>query len=214
MRGRKKSDETRLAILRGAAQIFSQHEFHEVLTDDLARQLGIGKGTIYRYFPSKEELYLAAIQEGLERLNAALTEVLQQQAPLAATIESVVRTIVSFFGRQRDFFVLMQRLEPKLKAHEREQWQQGRQAIVDMVRRRVDRAAAQGEIARGNSRLMVEALLGMIRGVCVYRADSDRPEELSRLVTGLFLRGLQVDGRGAAERTRPLRVVHSVTRQP
>jgi AcrR family transcriptional regulator len=106
MRGRKKSDETRLAILRGAAQIFSQHEFHEVLTDDLARQLGIGKGTIYRYFPSKEELYLAAIQEGLERLNAALTEVLQQQAPLAATIESVVRTIVSFFGRQRDFFVL------------------------------------------------------------------------------------------------------------
>ena len=205
MRGRKKSDETRLAILRGAAQVFSQHEFHEVLTDDLARQLGIGKGTIYRYFPSKEELYLAAIQEGLERLNAALTAVLQQHAPLTETIEVVVRTIVSFFWRQRDFFVLMQRLEPKLKAHERAQWQQARQALVGMVRRAVDRAAVNGEIGRGNSRLAVEALFGMIRGVCVYRGESDRPEELTRLVTALFLRGLTGDG--AAPRARSLRVV-------
>jgi len=50
MRGRKKTSETRSAIVRCAAEIFSQREFHEVLTDDIAQRIGIGKGTIYRYF--------------------------------------------------------------------------------------------------------------------------------------------------------------------
>src|SRR5215510_15009896 len=107
MRGRKKSDETRAAIVRCATEVFSEREFHEVLTDDIAQQLGIGKGTIYRYFRSKEELYLAAIGDGLNGLHAAVTAVLQQNAPLDTTVESVVRTMINYFWRRRDFFVLM-----------------------------------------------------------------------------------------------------------
>src|SRR5215471_17573803 len=99
MRGRKKTNETRLAIIRCASDIFSEREFHEVLTDDIAQRLGIGKGTIYRYFGSKEELYLAAIGEDLNGLHAAVTTVLQQDAPLETTVAAVVRTMVTYFWR-------------------------------------------------------------------------------------------------------------------
>src|SRR5215470_10681057 len=129
MRGRKKTNETRLAIVRGASEIFSEREFHEVLTDDIAHRVGIGKGTIYRYFRSKEELYLAAIGDGLNGLHAAVTGVLQQEAPLATTVEAVARTMIGYFWQQRDFFVLMHRLESKLKARERADWQQRRNEV-------------------------------------------------------------------------------------
>ncbi|HVO24969.1 MAG TPA: TetR/AcrR family transcriptional regulator [Candidatus Margulisiibacteriota bacterium] len=212
MRGRKKTNETRLAIIGCASDIFSEREFHEVLTDDIAQRLGIGKGTIYRYFGSKEELYLAAIGEDLNGLHAAVTAVLQQDAPLETTVEAVVRTMVNYFWRRRDFFVLMQRLEPKLKARERADWRKRRDDVVGMVRRVIERAAARGEIGRVNARLAVEVLFGMIRGVCVYRAESDRPEELTRLVTAIFLGGVGGDGRRVQGRARPLQVVHGGTR--
>jgi len=211
MRGRKKSIETRQAIVRCASEIFSEREFHEVLTDDIAQRLGIGKGTIYRYFGSKEALYLAAIGEGLDGLHAAVSSVLQQDAPLARTIESVVRTMINYFWRQRDFFVLIHRLEPKLKANERADWQQRRSEVVGGIRRVIERAAARGEIARVNTRLAVEVLFGMIRGVCVYRAESDRPEELIRMVTALFLRGVIGGLPTSTERTQPLKIVHGGT---
>jgi AcrR family transcriptional regulator len=214
MRGRKKRDETRAAIVRCAAEVFAQREFHEVLTDDIAHRLGIGKGTIYRYFGSKEELYLAAIRDGLDGLHAAVTAVLQRNAPLDTTIESVVRTMISYFWRRRDFFVLLHRLEAKLKPRERADWQQRRLAVVTLVRRVLERAAAQGDIVRVNTRLTVEVLFGMIRGVCVYRADSDRPEELTRLVTGLVLHGMRGDTPSEGERARPLRVVQGGTQRP
>jgi AcrR family transcriptional regulator len=214
MRGRKKTNETRLAIIRCAAEIFSEREFHEVLTDDIAQRLGIGKGTIYRYFGSKEEVYLAAIGEGLKGLHTAVTTVLQQDAGLAPTVEAVVRTMVNYFWRQRDFFVLMHRLEPKLKGRERADWREYRTEVVGMIRRVIERAAARGEISRVNARLAVEVLFGMIRGVCVYRAESDRPEDLTRLVTAVFLHGVAGEARGAPTRARVLRIVQGGRRRP
>jgi AcrR family transcriptional regulator len=213
MRGRKKTDETRMAIVRCAAEVFSEREFHEVLTDDIAQRLGCGKGTIYRYFGSKEELYLAAIRDGLDGLHAAVTAVLQQEAPLPTTIETVARTMINYFWRRRDFFVLLHRLEPKLKARERADWQKRRDEVVAMIRKVIDRAAAHGEISRVNGRLAVEALFGMIRGVCIYRAESDRPEEVTRLVTAVFLRGLSGARRAAPDRLRALKVVHGGVRR-
>jgi AcrR family transcriptional regulator len=207
MRGRKKSQQTRTAIVQCAAEIFSQREFHQVLTDDIAQHLGIGKGTIYRYFKSKEELYLAAITEGLNGLYAAVTTVLRQDAPLETTIEAVVRTMIAYFWHQRDFFVLVHRIEPKLKAQERAGWQNRRNEMVSMVRRVFERALARGEINPLDTRLAVEVLFGMIRAACLYRTESDRPEELTRQLTSFFLHGLIGDAQAPAERARPLKMV-------
>ena len=213
MRGRKKTNETRQAIVRCAADIFAQREFHEVLTDDIAQRIGIGKGTIYRYFDSKEALYLAAINDGLNGLHEAVTQVLQRDAPLDTTVEAVVRTMINYFWRRRDFFVLMQRLEPKLKARERAEWQTRRTEVMTMIRRLLERGAARGEAGRTNGRLAAEVLFGMIRGVCIYRSDSDRPEDLTRLVTAVFLRGVTGTPRPTADSTRALRVVEGGARR-
>jgi AcrR family transcriptional regulator len=207
MRGRKKSQKTRMAIVQCAAEIFSQRAFHEVLTDDIAQSLGIGKGTIYRYFKSKEQLYLAAIAEGLNGLHAAVTAVLQKEAPLEITIEAVVRTVISYFWRQREFFVLVHRIEPKLKAQERADWQNRRSEVVSMVSRVLERALARGEIGPVDTHLAVEVLFGMIRAACLYRSESDQPEELTCQVTSIFLRGLIGGVRTPADRAYTLKMV-------
>ncbi len=211
MRGRKKSEATRTAIVHCAAEVFSQREFHEVLTDDIAQRLGIGKGTIYRYFDSKEALYLAAIGEGLNGLHVAITTVLEQNAPLQATIEALVRTMITYFWRQRDFFVLMQRLESKLRPEERADWRKNRNEAIDMVCRRLDSAVASGEVVPLNTRLAVEILFGMIRAACLYRAENDRPDDLSGLVTTLFLRGVIRGSGTSAGRARALKMIKGGT---
>jgi AcrR family transcriptional regulator len=202
MRGRKKSDETRAAIVNCAAEVFSKQDFHEVLIDDIAHQLSIGKGTIYRYFRSKEALYLAAIGEGLSGLRAAVERVTEENADLRGMVAGLAGTLISYFWRRRDFFVLLHRLEAKLSPEERVDWQKSRDEVVALVAQRLDRAASAGEIGGVNARLAVEALFGMIRGVCVYRADGDRPAELTELVTEIFLRGLTAEAQASAKKLK------------
>lgn len=199
----------RQAIVEAAEAVFAQADFHEVLTDDIAARAGIGKGTLYRYFRSKEELYLAAIGEGLAALHATVTAVLTEDRSLEETVRRLVHTLIEYFWRKRDFFVLMHRLEPKLKARERAEWQARRSEIVRMLRRMIDRAIARGEVSRVHSRLAAEALLGMIRGVCVYRLDSDRPDDLAETVIRLFLFGLRATQASAGRRvSTPARAAH------
>ncbi len=47
-------------ILTQAATLFARHGYSETDTQLLAETIGVGKGTVYRYFPSKRELFLAA----------------------------------------------------------------------------------------------------------------------------------------------------------
>jgi AcrR family transcriptional regulator len=51
--------EIRDKIIQAAIQSFSQTGFDRTKVDDIAKRLGVSKGTIYLYFDSKEELFLA-----------------------------------------------------------------------------------------------------------------------------------------------------------
>lgn len=194
MRGRKKSADTRAAILRCAAEVFSQRPFHEVLTDEISSRLRMGKGTLYRYFPSKEELYFATLVDGLQGMQDAIDAVLRDPAPLEQTIEALTGTIIGYFWQRRDFFVLLHRHETKIDPDERVEWQQRREAVVEQIGARI---AAELGRTRIEPRLAVEMLFGMIRSVCLYRDDRARPDQLARLVTRTFLRGVREAGRAA-----------------
>lgn len=197
MRGRKKCEETRAAIVRAAAEIFSQRPYHEVLIEEISTRLRIGKGTLYRYFSSKEDLYFATLVEGLHGLGLAIDAVLAHPGPLARTVEGLTRTIIEYFWARRDFFVLLQRHEAKSDPSQRAEWQRQRAALVTRVSERI--AAELGD-ARCHPRLSAEMLLGMIRAVCMYRGEAERPAELVRLVTLTFLAGVRAGARPARRR--------------
>lgn len=188
MRGRKKSADTRAAILRCAAEVFSQRPFHEVLTDEISSRLKMGKGTLYRYFPSKEELYFATLVDGLQGMQDAIDAVLSEPAPLEQTIEALTSTIIGYFWQRRDFFVLLHRHETKIDPDERVEWQQRREAVVEQVGARIAAELGRTPLV---PRLAVEMLFGMIRSVCLYRDDRAKPDQLARLVTRTFLSGVR-----------------------
>lgn len=190
MRGRKKREETREAILRCASEVFAQRPYHEVLTDDISARLKMGKGTLYRYFDSKEDLYFATIVEGLRGMHDAVAAVLREATPTERMIEALARTIIGYFWDRREFFVLLHRHEPKLDPGQRAQWQRSREEYVRMVEEPLRRELRRRGANAIDSRLAVEMLFGMLRSVCMYRRDTDRAESLARQVTRVFLGGV------------------------
>ena len=56
-------------ILETATELFAEHGFSDAITQVLADRLQIGKGTLYRHFPSKRALFLAATDRVMVKLN-------------------------------------------------------------------------------------------------------------------------------------------------
>src|SRR5947209_598335 len=57
-------------ILDAATDLFAEFGYSDAVTNDLAEKLGVGKGTIYRHYPSKRALFLAAVDRVMIRQRA------------------------------------------------------------------------------------------------------------------------------------------------
>jgi AcrR family transcriptional regulator len=68
-------EDVRDLILDAADRLLARYGYNKMSIDDLAREVGIGKGTIYLHFASKEEVALCRIDRVIERLKSELTQV-------------------------------------------------------------------------------------------------------------------------------------------
>ena len=67
---RLQRDERRELLLARATELFAQHGYEGLSMSGLAREAKISKALLYHYFPSKQRLFQAALQEGAEELRA------------------------------------------------------------------------------------------------------------------------------------------------
>ena len=100
----QRPDETkRQLIIDTAARFFATQPFHKVRLDDIASAAKLGKGTLYIYFASKEDLYFAIIYEGFSRLVDELKAELEGEhdRPATLSLERIVRRVVATAFRRR-----------------------------------------------------------------------------------------------------------------
>ena len=89
---RRRKAERPKEILQAALAIFSERGFAAARLDDVAARAGITKGTIYVYFESKEELFIATVKEQCGPVFAHLTALMK--APQGPALDILRRHLV------------------------------------------------------------------------------------------------------------------------
>jgi AcrR family transcriptional regulator len=84
-------EATRARLLDAAAREFARAGFERASVDDISVAAGHGKGTIYNYFPSKDELFLAVVEHALAQAAA------DGQAPVRAPARERLAAILGGF---------------------------------------------------------------------------------------------------------------------
>jgi TetR/AcrR family transcriptional regulator of autoinduction and epiphytic fitness len=79
-----------VAIIRAVNQLLAEKGFDAMTVDEVAAQVGIAKASLYKHFPSKEDLACAAMVFVMQRAQEFLTTLPQDAAPLD-NLRSVVR---------------------------------------------------------------------------------------------------------------------------
>src|SRR5947208_16078791 len=97
------SELRRLEILRAARKVFAQKGYAETVVEDIAAEAGVGKGTLYLYFPSKEQIYLAALLEDARKLNRLSRERMAAAAAWQDKLRAYMEVRVEYFDAHQDF---------------------------------------------------------------------------------------------------------------
>ncbi|MFC0112552.1 TetR/AcrR family transcriptional regulator [Kibdelosporangium aridum] len=79
---------TRKALLKAAAEVFAEQGM-DACVAEIATRAGIGKGTVFRHFPTKDDLAMAVIEDAIDELAAKGRELAQHPDPDAAVLEYI-----------------------------------------------------------------------------------------------------------------------------
>lgn len=103
-RGRPRNPELearrKAQILETAARVFATYGFANTQVQTIANHLGVGNGTVYRYFATKEQLFLSAVERGLKELEAEMDAVLAGAGDGLELMRRAVRAYLEFFHRR------------------------------------------------------------------------------------------------------------------
>jgi AcrR family transcriptional regulator len=97
------SARKRDSILNAARAVFSREGYAGTAVDDIAEQAGIAKGTLYLYFKSKEDVYLAALARDIRELAERARVEMDRQPGFREKLSSFIRVRLEFARAHEDF---------------------------------------------------------------------------------------------------------------
>jgi len=190
-------EKKRRHILEVASRIFSAHNYHAVSMDQVARLARVGKGTLYRYFDSKEDLYLALLDSALLLLTERLEEEEKAALPPDQTLARMVGAIVHTFSEHLASFRILNGDEARLIVRKRELFQARRRRIAMLLGRVLEKGAAGGVFRAVDPAATPSLLIGMVWAAVLNHSEEVPPEALAALIVDVFFRGTLGPGSGA-----------------
>lgn len=160
-----KAEETKARVERAALTLFVARGVAETTTREIAMAASIAEGTIYRYFPSKEQLALDIFLGHHRALAEALAEAHRPVTGLREKIEAIVRCYCDWADRDWSLFayhLLTQHLFLALVPD-------GTPNPVDVVREVIVSAMTAGEIPQRDPDLAAASAIGTVMQPATYK---------------------------------------------
>lgn len=186
----ERKTERRDQILEGARRCFAEHGYEGATVTKLEREIGLSRGAIFNYFPSKEELFLELAARDTKRVS----EVFLDQG-----LEGVLHEILDFDPSWLSVYLELVRRARTDPAF-RKRLENRETEFVLANRARVEEAQRAGEIRDDLDPKSLGIFVNLVlHGLMVQRATGEDPPPV-----GLVL-GLLEDAIGGARRRTPSR---------
>jgi len=180
-------------VLQSAANIFFAKGFHATSIEDVARDVGMLKGSLYYYIKSKDDLLFQLLLAGIEDSDAYIARQIDTAGDPLEQLERAIRAQINYIIKNRVQFGLF--------LHEFDSLSGKRQHKLISVMSRynsrfvelVKRGQEQGKIIEGEPWVIVNGILGMCNWL--YRwYDADEisdPEQVKQIFLRMLLQGIR-----------------------
>lgn len=153
-------------ILDVAADLFATRPFHEVKLEDIAARARVGKGTMYLYWSSKEDVYLAIIRRGFAAVLARVDAELESHTGSPwEKLDAIVTALIDFAFSYPQVYRIMRSgtLTPEDPA-----LQKVRAELIKRIVKLLKQGRASGELHDPNPALTAQYMLSFVRGALLY----------------------------------------------
>lgn len=204
-RDKQLAKRRRTEILAHATRVFAERSYRHTDVEMIAAAAGVSKGTVYRYFPTKEDLFLSTVDDAMQRLQARVDAAMRNAGDFDQGISHPtyvgIEAHLSFFNENPEVVELLiqeraefkDRAEPSFQVY----LQRNRPAWKSMG----DELRRQGRLRDIGSDAIHDFMVQLIYGtmfINYFRGSQTGIQEQARRMTDIVLWGILSETERAA----------------
>jgi AcrR family transcriptional regulator len=183
--------QNRRAILDAATEVFTEMGYGAASIRDVIRRTGLASGTFYNYFPDKQSVFRAVLDEHTTELRERLREARARGRDAETIVREGFQTYFAFIVEDRPLFEMLRRNAGTVRElFDTPALESGIRELLEDLRT----LAARGELAAA---LDLDALAAAMGGVAfelgIRLSEQERPDvaRTARFASELFLGGIE-----------------------
>jgi AcrR family transcriptional regulator len=180
-------------ILDGAVQLFAECGYADADTQVLADRLGVGKGTIYRYFPSKRELFLAAADRAMRRMHEYIDRAITGIEEPLDRIGRAIRAYLEFVAEHPEFVELLIQERANFKERKKPTYWEHREANLERWRSLYRDLIALGRVRQVPVERITDVMSQLLYGTMFtnyFTGSQKSPEGQARDIVDVVFNGI------------------------
>lgn len=185
--------EVKEKIVQAAITTFSKYGYDKTRMDDIAKSAKLGKGTLYLYFKSKEELFYAISENSIKELKEQLSKLFSKKEDLVHDAEKFYdqyRNLIHDSEKVSFEIIAESSRNPKLRKALYEQRMKVYDIVIDYLRRQIEKGFFRKDmdvnaIASGLVALYDGLTISKLLGISEYHNKKAWTQTIRAIFTGI-----------------------------
>ena len=200
-RRERERERHKAEILRAAEEVFTEKGFHGASIQDIAERAEFAVGTLYKFFPGKDDLYHTLFFEKVNEIDALVGEAMDKEGGPAGKLERLIEINLQIAEKYKSFFGLYLREmigRSSMSPATGPQMMKLRDQSIKRIGKVITAGINQGVLRKADPRAMTMVLMGMLRGSAFIWIEGRHKltlDELTETVKKMFFEGALAEGK-------------------
>jgi len=152
-------------ILDAATLIFSEKGFSKANTDEIAKKANLGKGTLYRYFKNKKDIFFSVVDRGLSKLKERILKEVEKVKDPLKKIENAIKAYLSFFEENKNFVGMLIHEQSSFRKRIAKRYFEHYYGNIDRIKKTFKTGIEQGLIKKMDMDSVISVYASMLNGL-------------------------------------------------
>ena len=175
------------SILEGALKVFKIHGIEKTTMDEIALESGFGKATLYYYFTSKDEVFIAIMEDGWKKLWEGIESKIVEELGPRKKFMGIIKTMANIVKDNRILYGFLFTAPNHIQDESKQIWKTYQERLYAILKSIIEEGIKKKEFIDLNPGMLMKAIGGLFHGLLIENED-DLDEKEFELMLKNFLR--------------------------
>jgi AcrR family transcriptional regulator len=181
----------RRTILDSVAHLIIEKGFHDTSMRELGEAAGVGKSTLYDYFPCKDDILIAYVVEEINHLTTRAEEIMTQKISASEKIRRIMHKQLEYMATNKPMYMRLTIEIQRLGFDSQQRIQEHRHAYQDMLCHLIEEGIQNGEFRPVNPLLAIRGMFAFMSSAAFTTRPTGPLEEMMQDAIDIIFKGLE-----------------------